>query len=77
MITDPLTTVTLRRSIVRRLRLYKVGGQTYADVLEGLMDAVPPAAFLAWAERELARPATPYPAVRKSLLPARRSVAVI
>ena len=61
------TTITVPTSVAERLRLYKGGHKTYADVLEDLMDAVPPAEFLAWAERELARPAMTYSRVRPSL----------
>jgi hypothetical protein len=67
MLTDPPTTVTLPTSVVRRLRLYKTGGRTYAEVLEQLMDAVPPRAFLEWAEKELEREAVPYSKVRAQL----------
>lgn len=61
------TTITVPASVAERLRLYKGGRKTYAEVLEDLMDAVPPGEFLAWAERELARPAMTYSRVRLSL----------
>ena len=67
MLADPPTTVTLPTSVVRRLRLYKTGGKTYADVLEELMDSGPPAAFLEWAEKELERESEPYLKVRSRL----------
>jgi hypothetical protein len=67
MLADPPTTVTLPTSVVRRLRLYKTGGRTYAEVLEELMDAVPPKTFLVWAEKELEREAVPYSKVRARL----------
>jgi hypothetical protein len=67
MLADPPTTVTLPTSVVRRLRLYKTGGRTYADVLEEFMDAVPPRSFLEWAEQELKREAVPYSAIRGKL----------
>ncbi|MCI4320564.1 MAG: hypothetical protein L3K23_10640 [Thermoplasmata archaeon] len=67
MLADPPTTVTLPTSVVRRLRLYKTGGRTFAEVLEELMDAVPPKSFLAWAERELERDTVPYSTVRPRL----------
>lgn len=67
MIADPPTTVTLPTSVVQRLRLYKTGGRTYADVLEDLMDAVPPRVFLEWAEKQLERKAVPYSATRRRL----------
>lgn len=67
MLADPPTTVTLPTSVVRRLRLYKTGGRTYADVLEELMDVVPPRSFLEWAEKELEKEAVPYAAVRRGL----------
>ena len=64
---DPPTTVTLPRSVVRRLKLYKTGGKSYAKVLQELMDHVPPSSFLEWAERELRRPAADYTRVRDQL----------
>jgi hypothetical protein len=67
MLADPPTTVTLPTSVVRRLRLYKTGGRTYAEVLQELMDAVPPKTFLDWAEKELERDAVPYSKVRAHL----------
>jgi hypothetical protein len=69
MLADRPTTVTLPTSVVRRLRLYKTGGRTYADVLEELMDAVPPRTFLEWAETELQREAIPYSEIRGRLGP--------
>lgn len=72
MLADPPTTVTLPTSLVRRLRLYKIGGKTYAEVIEELMDSVPPASFLEWAERELRRGGVDYSKVRHRLgLPSR------
>lgn len=67
MMTDPPTTITVPTSVARRLRLYKTGGRTYAEVLDELMDAVPPKEFLDWAERELRRSPIPYSEVRKRL----------
>lgn len=67
MIADPPTTNTVPSSVAKRLRLYKTGGRSYADVLEDLMDAVPPKAFLDWAEQELARPAEDHSDVRGGL----------
>ena len=67
MLTDPPTTVTLPTSVVRRLRLYKTGGKTYAEVIEELMDSVPPKAFLEWAEQELKKEAVDYTKVRARL----------
>lgn len=67
MMKDPPTTITLPTSVARRLRLYKTGGRTYAQILDDLMDAVPPKEFLDWAERELRRPAIAYSEVRKRL----------
>lgn len=67
MLKDPPTTITVPSSVVRRLRLYKAGGRTYADVLDDLMDAVPPRSFLEWAEQELDRSATPYSDLRRRL----------
>jgi hypothetical protein len=67
VLADTPTTITVPSSVARRLRLYKTGGRTYADVLEEFMDAVPPKEFLAWAQRELDRPAVSYEAVRSRL----------
>jgi hypothetical protein len=67
MLADPPTTVTLPTSVVRRLRLHKTGGRTYAEVFEELMDAVPPKTFLDWAEKELEREGVPYSKVRARL----------
>ncbi len=67
MLTDPPTTITVPSSVVRRLRLYKTGGRTYAEVLDDLMDSVPPQSFLEWAEKELERPAAPYSEIRRRL----------
>ena len=65
--TDPPTTITVPTSVARRLRLYKTGGRTYAEVLDDLMDAVPPQSFLDWAVKELEWPAVPYSEVRRRL----------
>lgn len=59
------TTITVPVATARRLKLYKTGGRTYAEVLEDLMDAVPPREFLDWAERELRRRAVPWSKVRQ------------
>jgi len=67
MLADPPTTITVPTSIARRLKLYKTGGRTYAEILEEFMDAVPPRDFLAWAERELTRPAISYGTARRRL----------
>jgi hypothetical protein len=64
---DPPTTITVPTSVLHRLRVYKTGGRTYAEVLDDLMDAVPPRSFLEWAERELARPAVQYAEVRRRM----------
>lgn len=67
MLAETPTTITVPSSVVRRLKLYKTGGRTYADVLEEFMDTVPPKEFLEWAERELGRPAMAWGAARKRL----------
>jgi hypothetical protein len=67
VLSDPPTTITVPSSVARRLRLYKTGGRTYAEVLADLMDAVPPRSFLEWAEKELERPAVPYTGVRRRM----------
>jgi hypothetical protein len=65
MLSEAPTTITVPSSLVRRLKLYKTGGRTYADILEEFMDAVPPSEFLDWAERELSRPAISWEAARR------------
>lgn len=40
------TTVTVQPATLERLRQYKAGGKTYDDVLNELMDALPPRRFL-------------------------------
>lgn len=67
MLADRPTTITVPTSVAKRLKGYKAGGRTYADVLEDLMDAVPPRKFLEWALRELEREATPYSDAREKL----------
>jgi hypothetical protein len=67
MLADPPTTINVPTSVARRLRLYKTAGRSYAEVLEELMDSVPPRAFLDWAELELRRPAEPYSSIRRRL----------
>ena len=67
MLADPPTTITIPTSVARRLKLYKSGDRSYAEVLEELMDAVPPREFLDWAESELRRPAERYSELRAKL----------
>jgi hypothetical protein len=67
VLADRPTTITIPTSVAKRLRSYKLGGRSYADVLEDLMDAVPPEDFLAWALKELERPVVSYSAVRRHL----------
>ncbi len=67
MISDPPTTLTVPNSVLNRLKLYKSGGKTYAEVLEEFMDAIPPERFLAWVRDELNRPAVPYLEARSRL----------
>ncbi len=40
------TTVPVKKETLARLRSYKVGGATYDDVLNDLMDERPPAGFI-------------------------------
>lgn len=40
------TTVTVRPETLRRLRQYKTGGTTFDNVLNELMDALPPRRFI-------------------------------
>lgn len=67
MVVDPPTTITVPSSTARRFKLCRIGGRSYADVLEDFMDAVPPRTFLEWAEHELSGPAVEYATVRGRL----------
>ncbi len=40
------TTIPVKQETLARLRSYKVGGATYDDVLNDLMDDQPPAGFV-------------------------------
>ena len=40
------TTIPVKPETLTRLRAYKVGGSTYDDVLNDLMDGRPPAGFI-------------------------------
>ena len=40
------TTIPVKPETLARLRVYKVGGSTYDDVLNDLMDDRPPAGFI-------------------------------
>jgi len=42
----PTTTIPMKRKTKARLRSYEVGGATYDDVLNDLMDDRPPAGFI-------------------------------
>ncbi len=42
----PTTTIPVKHETLARLRSYKVGGATYDDVLNDLMDDQPPAGFI-------------------------------
>jgi len=46
LIVMPTTTISVKRETKARLRSYKVGGATYDDVLNDLMDDRPPAGFI-------------------------------
>lgn len=62
------TTVPVRKETLRRLRTYKVGGATYDDVLNDLMDDHPPAMFVQEHLRRLfEEPDIPWREVRKRL----------
>jgi len=62
------TTVPVRPETLRRLRAYKVGGATYDDVLNNLMDDTPPEAFIREHLRRLREePDIPWHVVRKRL----------
>ena len=41
-----LTTVPVKGATLRRLRSYKTGGATYDDVLNEMMDEIPPDSFI-------------------------------
>ncbi len=62
------TTVPVKRETLRRLRLYKVGGTTYDEVLNDFMDDNPPDAFVREHLRRLREePDVPWREVRKRL----------
>jgi hypothetical protein len=44
--TGQITTVPVKADTLRRLRGYKTGGSSFDQVLNDLMDDVPPAAFI-------------------------------
>jgi len=67
VLADPHTTITVRTSTLKALSLYKVGGRSYDEVLRDLMDEVPPASFLEWAQLELRRPVLDLAEARKRL----------
>lgn len=43
---EPFTTIPVRRDTLRRLKAYKVGGKTYDDVLNELMEDQPSEDFI-------------------------------
>ena len=62
------TTVPVKQETLRRLRLYKVGGTTYDEVLNDFMDDNPPDAVVREHLRRLREePDVPWPEVRKRL----------
>lgn len=65
-------TITIGAQVLRRLRLYRAEGKTYAEILEDFMDAIPPRTFLQWAERDVRLAPAPYLRIRKRLLAKRR-----
>jgi len=67
MLDDPHTTITVRSSTLKALSLYKVRGRSYDEVLRELMDGVPPASFLEWAQAELRRSVISLAEARKRL----------
>ena len=62
------TTVPVKPETLRRLRSYKVGGTTYDEVLNDLMDDNPPGTFIREHLRRLREePDIPWSDVRKRL----------
>ena len=62
------TTVPVKPETLRRLRSYKIGGATYDEVLNDLMDDSPPVAFIREHLRRLREERdTPWGEVRKRL----------
>jgi len=62
------TTVPVKHETLRRLRQYKLGGSTYDEVLNDLMDDNPPVAFIREHLRRLhEEPDIPWREVRKRL----------
>ena len=46
MVMNTTTTIPVKPQTLARLRAYKVGGSTYDDVLNDLMDERPPMGFI-------------------------------
>ena len=64
----PTTTVPVKPETLRRLRSYKIGGTTYDEVLNDLMDDNPPVASIREHLRRLREePDIPWDEVRKRL----------
>ena len=62
------TTVPVKPETLRRLRAYKMGGATYDEVLNDLMDDAPPVAFIREHLRGLREePDVPWREVRQRL----------
>ena len=62
------TSVPVKPETLRRLRSYKVGGKTYDDVLNELMDEEPPEEFIRWHLEQVKRePRIPWDDVKKKL----------
>ena len=62
------TTVPVKQETLRRLRSYKIGGTTYDEVLNDLMDDNPPGPFVREHLRRLREePDIPWSVVRKRL----------
>lgn len=62
------TTVPVKPETLKRLRLYKIRGTTYDEVLNGFMDEMPPEPFVREHLRRLREePDVPWREVRKRL----------
>lgn len=62
------TTVPVKPETLRRLRGYKTGGASYDDVLNDLMDEVPPESFIREHVRRLREePGKPWREVKRRL----------
>lgn len=64
----PYTTISVKLETVKRLRAYKIGDTSHDDVLNELMDSLPPEKFVAEHLRRLkGEPRRPWSKVRRDV----------